>query len=844
MPPFGKQANLLSLKSRYIWLASIISILLVSAALFATWYAQQVTEESTQALELRDEVTALTIKIRNKIWASDIALNTVLIRPSNVYTTQIARNLDAAKRLINSLITNPDLKDPKLLPQITSLQQRLNKYTSKVDELIRKREDPNWVYPILPYLNNKLLTPNIEFETAVDQALHEIAATDGRSYASPLYGYFDELRDLWRRKILNFRAVVIRFAGLNEQKTSAQEGNIEIINAEIEKRLKQLQTLSDAGKLGLESELALEQMQEASRHWAQRWQIVKKYRSSDVWRSDLHFMQTIIRPEQQELFASLVALDLDIQAWSKNTVNTVQKAAWQISSALWALSTLAILFVILIYVLVNRTVLRPIGKIANALANEGEIGVVQLQGNRSKEIHQLVNSFEVMRRQVHQRQIALEHQALHDSLTGLPNRTLLHDRLEQAIHLMKRNAQPMALLVLDLDRFKDINDALGHHVGDQLLQQVGQRLIENLRETDTVARLGGDEFAIVAPNADLNDIQIFAEKIVSVISEVYVVDKQNLYVGTSIGIAMYPEHGNEVSELIRRADIAMYHAKRNNLGFSLYDQERDEEHLDKLALVGELHKELSFTQNLGIAYQPLIDLFSHQVVAVEVLLRWQHPGMGIISPEQIISMAEHTGLIGSLTEWIIETAIKQYSEAGLDQKDIKLMVNLSAWNLQDPKLPEITQSLMQRYGLGSDRLTFEITESAMMSDPVHARMILNQLSSMGIELSIDDFGTGFSSLGYLKLLPVNNLKIDKSFVIDMLTDENDALIVQSTIDLAHNLGLTVIAEGVENQNVMHRLRKLKCNIAQGYYIAKPMFRDDLVQWLTTYKPKLAQQRLQ
>lgn len=831
MPPVAKQTGLLSLKSHYIWLASLISILLLSAALFATWYAQQVTKQNTQALELRDRVTASIIKIRNYIWASDIALNTLLISPSNKYTTQIARNLDAARQMTNTLIRNPALKDARLLPKITGLKQRLNEYTTKVNELIKKRKDLDWVYPILPYINNKLLRPNTEFETAVDQALREIAVSDGRRYASPLYGDFDEIRDLWRRMILNFRAVVIRFAGLNDRRTTAQEANIEILHKEIEKRLDQLHKLDKEGKLGLESGLSLEQMRKASREWQQRWKVVKKYRSSDIWRSDLHYMQTIIRPAEHELLNTLEGLEQGIEAWSKNTVGTVQKAAWQISIALWALSTLAILFVILIYMLVNRTVLRPISCIANALANEGEIDFSQLQNHRSKEINQLINSFGIMRRQVHQRQLALEYQALHDSLTGLPNRMLLHDRLEQAIHLMNRNKQPMALLVLDLDRFKDINDALGHHVGDLLLQQVGQRLMSKLRDTDTVARLGGDEFAIVAPNTDLEDIKIFAEKIVSVISKVYVVDKQNLYVGASVGIAMYPDHGKDASELIRHADIAMYHAKRNNLGFSLYNQGRDMEHLDKLALVGDLHKELSNTEALRIAYQPLINLLTNKVVAVEVLLRWQHPSMGVISPEQAISMAEHTGLIGALTKWIIETAVREYKEAGLEQQDIKLAVNLSAWNLQDPGLPDIAGEILNRYEVKPDRMIFEITESAMMNDPVYARKILYQLSDMGIELSIDDYGTGFSSLGYLKMLPVNSLKIDKSFVIDMLTDENDALIVQSTIDLAHNLGLTVIAEGVENQKVMQRLGMLKCDIAQGYHIARPMFREDLLPWL-------------
>jgi len=840
MLPNSKKTRLLSLKSRFIRLASVVAVLLLSAAVFATWYTQRVTNKNTQALKLRDEVTATTNKIRNFIWAADIALNTVLIRPTAEYTAQIAQHLDAAKQLTNLLVTNPDLTNAQLLPQIMELEQRLAKFTTKVNELILQREDPNWVYPVLPYINSKLLLPNIEFETAADQALSEIADTDGRSYASEMYGRFDEIRDLWRRKILNFRAVVIRFAGLNEQQTSAQEVNIESLHDEIERKLQELQKLSNAGKLGLQSEVSLEQMRNASEEWHAHWQIVKKFRSSEVWRSDLQYMQSTVRPLQEELLNTLAALEQGIQAWSKTTVSTVQKAAWQISIALWALSAMAVLFVILIYILVNRTVLRPISNIANTLSSEGDVSTAQLHDHSSKEIHQLIQSFEVMRRQIHQRQIALEHQALHDSLTGLPNRALLYDRLEQAINIMHRNEQPMALLLLDLDRFKDINDALGHQVGDELLQQVGQRLVDKLREADTVARLGGDEFAIVAPNTTLDDIKSFAEKIVAEISQVYIIGNQNLYVGASIGVALYPEHGKDAGELVRHADIAMYHAKRNNLGFSIYEQERDEEHLDKLALVGDLHMELANTQNLQIFYQPLVNLLTREVTAVEILLRWQHPDMGFVAPEDIISMAEHTGLIGSLTLWIIETSMKQYIEADLGKANVKLSINLSAWNLQDPELPSVTSELLQRYAIPPNHLTFEITESAMMSDPVHARKILNQLNDMGIELSIDDFGTGFSSLGYLKMLPVNSLKIDKSFVIDMLTNDNDALIVQSTIDLAHNLGLTVIAEGVENEEVMMRLRTLRCDLAQGYHIARPQSRDVFMQWLNGYQPKLAQ----
>jgi len=840
MSPYIKTPRLTSLKSLYIGLSSLVSILLVSAALIATWYAQHVTMKNTQSLKLRDEVTSTTNKIRNQIWSADIALNTILIRPSDEFTSQLTRNLDSAVLHLNSLMKKPETENTGLLPQMHELKSHLSEFSSKINELLKLREDPNWVYPVMPYINNKLLEPNLEFETAAEQALREIADNDGQSYASQLYGRFDEVRDLWRRKILNFRAVVIRFSGLNEQDNISQVMNIENLHEVIENKMAELQELSDAGELGLQAEVSLEKMRAASQEWDTNWKIVKQYRASSVWRSDLQYMQSIVRPAQEQLLNTLTQLEAGIQFWSEKNIDTVQQAARQISTALWALSALAIIFVILIYILLNRTVLRPITFIANTMSNEGVAGSSQLHNHTSKEIHQLIKSFEIMRRQIHQRQIALEHQALHDSLTGLPNRSLLHDRLEQTINIMNRNKQTMALLLLDLDRFKDINDALGHQVGDELLQQVGQRLVNKLRETDTVARLGGDEFAIVAPSTSLSDAKIFAEKVVSEISQVYIVGNQNLYVGASIGLALYPDHGKDPGELIRHADIAMYHAKRNNLGYSIYEQDRDEEHLDKLALVGDLHKELSNTQNLQIFYQPLINLPSRRVAAVEILLRWQHPQMGSVAPEHIISMAEHTGLIGPLTHWIIETAIQEYTEAQLGKQNIKLAINLSAWNLQDPELPGAITDLLHRYALPPERLIFEITESAMMNDPVHARRILHQLSDMGIELSIDDFGTGFSSLGYLKLLPVNSLKIDKSFVIDMLSNDNDALIVQSTIDLAHNLGLSVIAEGVENEEILLRLRSLKCDVAQGYHIARPQPRDTFMQWLNRCQPKIAQ----
>jgi len=839
MTSLENNSHLLSLRSRYIWSSAMIAIVLTTAASIATWYAQSVTHQNTEALQLRDVITHSTNELRNAIWSADIALNASLVSLETGYSQEVSTQLKKADALLSKLARHSGISKTSFKEKIDTLQQRSQELATDIKDLQEKRKDPNWVYPALPYISEKLLVPNIEFETATELALQEIAQADGRSYASVQYGRFDEVRDLWRSMILNFRAVIIRFSGLNEPDRTPQETNIAKLHDIIEQKLAVLEEQRQRGKLGLQAEESLEQMHAASKLWYTNWQEVRVYRSTSIWRADLQFMETTIRPSQQRLFDAINVLERNIMDWSAHNVETLQSAATQISFALWALSLLALIFVVLLYKLLDSSVLTPIIQMANSISSDGDFHQDGVNKSSSREIDQLVTAFNNLQSQIHQRQMALEHQAMHDSLTGLPNRALLQDRLSHAINIMRRNKDSMALLLLDLDRFKEINDALGHQAGDELLQHVSQRLESILRESDTVARLGGDEFAIVAPSTRLADATEFARKILLALGEVFRIGGQNLYIGVSIGIAMYPENGTDASTLTRNADIAMYHAKRNGLGFYIYEKHQDESNIDHLSLVGDLHEELKNPQHLQLHYQPKIHLISHEVIAVEALLRWHHPQMGMISPDHIISMAEHTGLIGPLTNWILETAISECTQSKQIHQTCDIAINLSAWNLQDPELPENIQRVLQQYELPPQQLTLEITESAMMHDPIRARQILKILNEMEIKLAIDDFGTGFSSLGYLKLLPVDFLKIDKSFVIDMLNDENDAIIVQSTIDLAHNLGLTVVAEGVENKETMLRLRKLKCDVAQGYYISKPLEKSKLFEWLENYRLKHA-----
>jgi diguanylate cyclase (GGDEF)-like protein/PAS domain S-box-containing protein len=425
----------------------------------------------------------------------------------------------------------------------------------------------------------------------------------------------------------------------------------------------------------------------------------------------------------------------------------------------------------------------------------------------------------------------LEHQALHDALTELPNRLLLQDRMHQALLSAQREHHQLALLITDLDRFKEINDTLGHHYGDLVLQEVSARMRAALRGSDTIARLGGDEFAVLLPFVESGEDAIKAvRKLISIMEKPIMLEDHSFHVGISVGIALYPDHGNDGSTLMRHADVAMYVAKRSTSGYALYDHLEDQHSVSRLAMVGELRHAIEHKQ-LVLFYQPKINLKEGRITGVEALVRWNHPQRGLLPPDEFIPLAEHTGLIRPLTFLVINEALHQASVWMKNDLNLKMAVNLSAHHLQDEQLANKVESAMQQWNVPPELLEFEITESAIMASPLRAMNTLTRLSKMGIGLSIDDFGTGYSSLIYLKQLPVDEIKIDKSFVIDMLENNEDLVIVRSTIDLAHNMGRQVVAEGVESEEVLNILVELGCDMAQGYYISRPITANILTQWL-------------
>jgi diguanylate cyclase (GGDEF)-like protein/PAS domain S-box-containing protein len=424
----------------------------------------------------------------------------------------------------------------------------------------------------------------------------------------------------------------------------------------------------------------------------------------------------------------------------------------------------------------------------------------------------------------------LQHQALHDDLTRLPNRTLLQDRLDQGMLTAQRNHTSLALLLMDLDSFKDVNDTLGHQYGDALLQEAGHRLRETLRESDTVARLGGDEFAVLLPSSNIVGATMAARKIVRSLKTPFEIEGQMVHVGASIGIVLFPDHGQNANTLLQRADVAMYTAKRGDGGFVVYESDQDPYSPARLALMSDLREAID-TGGLALHYQPKAHVRTGCTEHVEALLRWEHPEKGFIPPDQFIPLAEHAGLMKSLSSWVLNEALRQCHLWHEEGCDISVAVNLSARNLHDTELVEAVEELLDRWSLEPAWLQLEITEGALMIDPIRAMATLTRLHEMGVWISIDDFGTGYSSLGYLKRLPAHQLKIDKSFVLEMATNEDDAFIVRSVIDLAHSLGLEVVAEGVENQQTWDLLAAMGCDLAQGYHLSRPLTPKQLDHWL-------------
>ena len=516
---------------------------------------------------------------------------------------------------------------------------------------------------------------------------------------------------------------------------------------------------------------------------------------------------------------------------------------------LLVLALSSVIVSILFSALVARGITRPLSLLhEGALRMRGGDYSAPIQVAQADEIGMLADSFNGMREEIASREQEILRLAYLDGLTGLPNRVRFNGQLEKAIDKARRHGVTVSVMLMGLDRFRLINDTLGHKAGDHVLRQVAMRLRQVAPTAATLARLGGDEFAILMPGRDadagaaadrmaesgapqsVSDPARFAQMVLEMMKHPVLLDGQPLDVGASIGIARFPEHGGDAGTLIRHADMAMYGAKRGNQGFAFYDPRFDIAQQDQLSLLGELRRAVEANE-LRVYYQPKIDLAAGCTKGVEALVRWQHPVRGLLAPGLFMPYAEQTGFVRQVTGWMLAHAIAQCGRWCEQGMPLQVSINISTRDLADEALPGLLVRLLAQHGVPPELICLEITESSFMQDPERALKTLREIDALGVEISIDDFGTGFSSLSYLKRLPVDELKIDRAFVMNMLDDADDFTIVRSTVELAHNLGLRVVAEGVETAAAMDALLAVGCDLAQGFHASRPIPVDAFQRWL-------------
>ena len=524
--------------------------------------------------------------------------------------------------------------------------------------------------------------------------------------------------------------------------------------------------------------------------------------------------------------------DARVVAALQQPVSTALEPFRRLQGQLAVIALLGVVVSLFASIFIARGVARPVREMSEVAVRiaAGDYSTPP-PTSRVDEMRDLGQAFHHMQAGIARRETRIMDLAYRDSLTQLPNRALFNDRLDAAIAAAAVQGTPVAVLMMDLDHFKDVNATLGHPIGDLILRAVALRVDSVLaRTTDTVARLGGDEFAVLIPGDDAQHAERVARSIIRALEPPVMPDGHVVDVRASIGIAIYPEHGEERATLMRHADVAMYAAKRGNLGVAVWDRQHEEHGKDRLSLMSGLRKAVD-EDELVLLYQPIATTGDAPELHAETLVRWWHPTRGLVSPAEFIPYAEQTGYIRAITQWVMAHAIAQCAAWRRDGLAMNVSVNISARDLSDPELPDRFGAMLQKHGCASSWITLELTESAILDDPDNALENLQRLHDLGCRLAIDDYGTGYSSLAYLRRLPVHELKIDKSFIVGMAHNSDDAVIVRSTIDLAHNLGLTVVAEGVEDEATLDRLRALGCDRVQGYLMARPLAVADVAPWM-------------
>jgi len=797
---------------------------------------QEARTEAAANLKSRGQLFASSRHIHDALWQGYTNLDRFLLDPNNnepLAETSIAA-FNQARNQANQLLEHAWLKGREESTELVRLPKQLDELLVAIDHLVVSRKDPSKQYPALEIGNTKIGPTLRDFANAMLVLVNEVSSEEQSPYFLQVFPDVVQTRYLWTQMVSNFRIYLAnQFSAFDQSILRGQEEGVETLYVGLLAQLDKLNSYEQQEKLGFESADALKTLSSNANIWYRNYLDIKETYKTDTWRTDVVLMSTTIEPRLTEIWTLLQSFEMMLENSVATDISELNTSAGKQEKLLWSISLIIIIVAFLSFMFMRRLVFQPIENVTQALHDEaiGNTGII-VPAALTMETKNLIDAFKNMRLQIHNRQMALEHKSLYDELTGLPNRTLFFDRVQQSLSQAMVTGEMLAVVALEVRHLKEINDTFGHNIGDRVIINIGKRLQDIVGEYSTVARAGGDEFSLLLHNCNEEEAIKFSQKVDDALSENIHVSKQTFHISIIAGIATFPAHGKKHTQLYQRADIAKHSAKKNMRKVMVYSSDEDDFSKDRLKLMGDLKHAIEYDL-LELHFQPKLELRDNHTVGVEALLRWHHSNYGWVNAEEIILIAEQCGLIDDLTDWTITAGIRQCAEWRKIGIELTMAINLSVHALQKENFAELVQTRLIEYNLPSNYLVLEITESAMMTNPMKTSKVVSQLDNIGIVLSADDFGTGFSSYTYLKHIPIDEIKIDKSFIVNMLSDETDTAIVKSAIDLAHSLGLNVVAEGVETEETRMALKKLNCEFGQGYQFSRALTAGGLVEWLNS-----------
>lgn len=839
LPKLLHRLGLHSLRSRYIAATTVGSITLLLAASSGWRYVETITANQLSNVSHRADASDAMSNTVLQTHSLETRFYRFISLPSEESRQQIQQGFRLHASAIENLRENPWIQqDPVLLELVTALQQDHLELSREVENLIEVRSDEKKWFPVMATMQETMLNQNLQFMSSLDLMTQEI----GQHLDDPVqlenYKLLNEIRHYWQLMIGEFRLFIANnfgvFSSDPQRGMSTRKANIELYQARIKELLGQLSRHGENAPPDLVSQASLLEM----RHWLVQW--TRSYRqvvdtlNAGQWRHDLLLLQDRVEPVLNRIRQRTTGLQSGLSVASAKDITRLTQVARNFSDFVIYLAVSLVLAGLLGFFLLYRTILRPISDVAQALKDEASgRQKVNVPLSSATEIRNLTDAFAAMREQIRTREAHLDHMAHHDALTQLPNRMLFQFRLEHAISQAIRNKTRVGLMFLDLDRFKQINDSLGHDIGDQLLRYVAKRLTHCLRSSDTVARLGGDEFAIILENMSQQEqVAATARKILNEFKAPFNVGTGEIHSSTSIGIAFAPDDADTAEALTKQADIAMYHAKsigRNT--FKFYAPQMSSEVVQKVALESELRHAIE-NHELVMHYQPIVDLRSGRIISTEALLRWQHPERGLLGPDEFLPALIDSGLIKPVTQWVLIEAGKQYlAYQAAGQPAVRVCVNLCGFVFRNDSVLDIVVTALEHAQTDPRGLIVEVTEDTLLEDLYGAQQSLQALQQMGIRIALDDFGTGHSSLNHLRHSPIDIIKIDRDFIQTVPANSNDSDLVDAIIAMAHKLHIKVVAEGVENKQQLDFLHWHKCDAIQGFLFSPAVPAGQLLEML-------------